>query len=51
MIQYMIKKIISLKTFEKRKKKWTIEFSKSKKVKKLALKLLTEADKFNYSYL
>ena len=50
MIQYMIKKIISLKTFEKRKKKWTIEFSKSKKVKKLALKLLTEADKFNYSH-
>ena len=46
----MNKKIISLKTFEKRRKDWIKKFDKNKKVKKLARKLFIESDKCNYPY-
>ena len=44
----MNKKVISLKTFEKRRKDWIKKFDKNKKVKKLARKLFIESDKCNY---
>ena len=46
----MKRKIISLKTFQKRKKIWINNFNKNPKIKQLSKKLFVEADKNNYSY-
>ena len=46
-----MKKIISFKSFNKKRLKWAISLNKDKQVKKLSKNLYISADKHNFCYL